>query len=303
MAQKRNKEAKEVTVNVWTEGVLVHAEIRAWGATAKLDDDQLPNELPVEIVRAVRDLLTPSGMALLKDYSRVRNEVKGWLYRNSLPFPVQGMVFVRKAMLEEVDAKLKNYREQAIEIAEEFIKTAKELEAQYAKEYPKFYDAAKYPSEAQLRSRFVFRWSFRSFQPPDSEFAVLSPELYQREVDKFNADVTWMKDATSAMFAKAVIGRLGELQKQCEDGTVYSQTVDSVNGLIEKFDTLFSGYVNRDKLTDLMGEVKDYMQGTDAEMLRADETFRTVVGKKMDKVVNTFVEESGTIELSRGFEL
>jgi hypothetical protein len=303
MSQKQNKESKDVAADVWREGVLVHTEFRAWGATAKLDDEQLPDELPPEIVRAVRDLLTPEGMALLKDFNRVRNEAKGWLYRNSLPFPVQGMVFVRKSRLEQTDERLQAFQAQALEIAEEFIKQVKVLEEQYAQEYPKFYDPAKYPSEAQLRSRFVFRWSFRSFEPPDSKFAVLSPDMYKREVDKFNSDIRWMRDATSKMFAKAVIDRLGELKKQCEDGTVYSQTVDSVNALIDKFDNLFTGYVSKDSLVKLMDDVKLYMQGTDAEMLRADDDFRAVVGRKMDSVVDTFVKESGTIELSRGFEL
>lgn len=303
MTQNQNLEAKVVSENVWREGVLVHTEFRAWGATAKLSDEQLPDELPPEIVRAVRDLLTPEGMALLKDFNRVRNEAKGWLYRNSLPFPVQGMVFVRKSMLETTDNRLRSYCTEAEEIAEVFIAKVKELELQYAKEYPKFYDPAKYPSEAQLRSRFVFKWSFRSFQPPDSEFAVLSPEMYQREVNKFNDDIKWMRNATSKLFAKAVIDRLGELKKQCEDGTVYSQTIDSVNALIDKFDSLFTGYVDKEKLVQLMDDVKMYMEGTDAEMLRADDNFRTVVGKKMESVVDTFVKEAGTIELSRGFEL
>lgn len=299
----KGKAASEVAKSIWTEGLLVVAEFTGWGATAKIDDEQLPDELPSEIFTAVRNLLTPEGMALLKDHKRVRNEAKGWLYRNSLPFPVQGMVFVRKSMLLQADEILVKYKAEADSIGRKFVGVAKALEEQYAEQYAIFYDPAKYPTKAQLAKRFVFQWSFRSFQPPDSEFSVLSPEMYERELKKFDSDVKWMKDATSKIFADAVVDRLGQLKKQCEDGTVYAQTVDSVQTLITKFDTLFTGYVNRDKLVKLMDEVKLYMDGTDAEMLRADNDFRTVVRNKMNSVVKTFVEESKNIKLSRGFEL
>lgn len=299
----KGKTCASVTENIWTEGLLVVAEFYGWGATAKIDDEQLPDELPPEIFVAVRDLLTPEGMALLKDHKRVRNAAKGWLYQNSLPFPVQGMVFVRKSMIMQAEEVLVKYKAEAEAIAKEFVEVAKTLEEQYAERYPVFYNPAKYPTKAQLSGRFVFQWSFRSFQPPSDDFAVLSPEMYNREMKKFDSDIQWMKDATTKLFAGAVIDRLGQLKKQCEDGTVYTQTVDSVQALIGKFDNLFAGYVNKDKLVKLMDEVKLYMDGTDAKMLRADNDFRTAVRNKMNSVVNTFVEEAENIKLSRGFEL
>jgi len=301
--QVKGKTANVVTASVWLDGQLAITEFRGWGATAKIDKDQLPDELPPEIFTAVRDLLTNDGMALLREHKRIRNEAKGWLYRNSMPFPVSNMCFVRNSTLAKAEEVLTDFQRQALEVSEEFIKVAKKLELEYAEKYPAFYVPAKYPSEAQLRSRFVFQWTFRSMMPPDEQMKQLLPDMYDREISKFNQDIKWMKNATSKMFADAVIDRLGQLKKQCEDGTVYTQTIDSVNALIEKFDTVFDGYVDRENLTTLMDDVKMYMDGTDAEMLRIDDTFRTVMRKKMTEVVDTFVNEAKTIELSRGFEL
>lgn len=301
MASKSNKLGKESS-NVFMDGVLVYLKVRAWGATAKLDSSMLPDELPDEIVRAVRDLLTPEGMALLKDYQRVRNEAKGWLYRNSIPFPVDGMVFIRKELIEKANEVLADLQRQAFEIRDEFVGVVKDLEADYAKEYPKFYDPAKYPSKQQLLGRFIFRWSFRVFEPPNSDLKVLSPAQYKQEVSKFKDDVKRMKEDTLTIVASSIVDRLSMLSKQCEDDAVYTATVESVDRLLEKVDTVFKGFINDNSISKAIKDIRMYMDGTDAEMLRADEDFRSVVGDKM-KAITEEIQANPGISLQRGFEL
>lgn len=301
MASKSNKLGKE-SPNVFMDGVLVYLKVRAWGATAKLDSSMLPDELPDEIVRAVRDLLTPEGMALLKDYQRVRNEAKGWLYRNSIPFPVDGMVFIRKELIEKANEVLTDLQRQAFEIRDEFVGVVKDLEADYAKEYPKFYDPAKYPSDQQLLGRFIFRWSFRVFEPPNSNLKVLSPAQYKQEVSKFKDDVERMKKDTLTIVASSIVERLSMLSKQCEDDAVYTATVESVDRLLEKVDTVFKGFINDNSISKAIKDIRLYMEGTDAEMLRADEDFRSVVGDKM-KAITEEIQANPGISLQRGFEL
>ena len=301
MASKRNKTPSKESPNVFSDGVLVYLKVRAWGATAQLNSEMLPDELPEEIVRAVRDLLTPEGMALLKDYRRVRNEAKGWLYRNSIPFPVDGMVFIPKGLIEKANEVLVEWQAQAFGIRDEFIKVVKKLEKDYSNEYPRFYDPSKYPSDAQLFSRFLFRWTFRIFQPPNSDLQVLSPQQYKEEVSKFKEDVERMKSDTLSIVASSIVERLTSLAKQCEDDAVYTSTVESVDRLLEKVDTVFTGFIDNSSIQKAIKDIRLYMDGTDAEMLRADDDFRGVVGKKM-KDITEGIQSTG-IKLQRGFEL
>lgn len=289
--------------NPFVNGVLVCTEIKTWGGSAKIKGEDLPDDLPEEIVRAVRDLLTPEGMKILKEYLKIKQGVKAWLVTNSIPFPVLGMTFVPKNKITEINDYLKERQAEAQAIAEDFIKVVKDLEADYASKYPKFYDPSKYPSMERLRKRFVFRWSFRVFTPPNSDMQELNPGIYKEEVRKFKEDINWMREATSKMFGKELIDRLEMLKEQCESGKVFSTTVSSVNNLIERFENLFIGYVDRKEFKRVVKELKDYMEGTDAEMLRVDDEFREVMRMKMTELSEVAIKETSTIELQRGFEL
>jgi hypothetical protein len=289
--------------NPFTEGVLVSTEIRMWGGSARIKGEDLPSDLPEEIVRAVRDLLTPEGMGILKEYLRVKQATKTWLLNNSIPFPILNHAFVHKSRINDVNNYLKERKKEAMNIAEEFVKVVKDLEADYAREYPKFYDPDKYLSIDKLRKRFVYRWTFRVFTPPNSDMKELNPSIYKEEVKKFKEDINWMREATSKMFGKELIDRLEQFKAQCEDGRVMSTTVNSVHKLIERFETIFNGYIDRKEFKKVVKELKEYMEGTDAEMLRVDDEFREVVRMKMSELSKIAIKETNDIELERGFEL
>jgi len=291
----------------FSDGVLVYLEIRQWGATAQLDNSKLAElglsdrEL-LDQIRAVRSILTPEGQDLLNQYRTVKNEAKGWLYRNSIPFPVNGFVFLPKSMIERADAYLKQRAEEAQMIVDTIVPAIKKMESDYAAKFPQLYDAACYPTEAQLRRMFTFRWSFRVFAPPAEELRVLPPEIYREEVQRFKQDINSMREMTLNAVGNALLGRIKNLSEQCENDTVKTQTVNSIKSFLEKFDELFSGFVQQDKLNKLISDVKEYMDGTDASMLSADDEFRSVVGAKMKEVVSEIKTVPG-LQLKRGFEL
>lgn len=291
----------------FAEGVLIYLDIRMWGASARLEDSKLrelgiDNQDLLDQISAVRTLLTPDGNQLLSEYRTVRSEVKGWIYRNSIPFPVDGFVFLPKDMIERADNYLKQRQEEAQMIVDTFVPKIKQLEADYAAKFPALYDPSKYPSEEQLRRHFVFRWSFRIFAPPSEEAKLLPPSVYREEVERFRQDIGKMREMTLNAVGNALISRVSKLKEQCENDAVKAQTVESVKGFLEKFDSLFSGFVDETKLKTLINEVKEYMDGTDAGMLSADDTFRTVVGNKMKEVAEEIKTVPG-IQLKRAFEL
>jgi hypothetical protein len=298
---------EDVADRAFSDGILIYVDIRMWGASARLDSSVLrdlgiKDQEILDQVDAVRSLLTPEGNALLNEYRVVRNEVKGWIYRNSLPFPVDGFVFLPKDLIERTDNYLKQRQEEAQAIVETFVPKIKQLEADYATKFPQLYDQKKYPSEEVLRRHFTFRWSFRVFTPPSEEAKLLPPSVYREEVERFRQDISKMREMTLNAVGNALIERVAALSKQCENDEVKTQTIEAMKNFLEKFDNLFSGFVNEDKLRKLIGEVKEYMDGTDAAMLGADETFRTVVGNKMREVAAEIKTVPG-LQLKRAFEL
>lgn len=291
----------------FTEGVLIYVDIRMWGASAKLESEKLrqlglDNQEILDQVEAVRTLLTSEGNDLLNQYRTVRNEVKGWIYRNSIPFPVDGFVFLPKDLIERADSYLKQRQEEAQMIVDSLVPKIKQLEADYAKRFPQLYDPSKYPSEGSLRSHFTFRWSFRVFAPPSEEARVLPPAVYREEMERFRQDIGRMREMTLNAVGNTLIERVKALSEQCENDAVRAQTVDAMKNFLERFDVVFSGFVDERKLKQLIDDVKMYMEGTDAAMLSADETFRAVVGNKMKEVVAEIKTVPG-LTLKRAFEL
>lgn len=293
--------------DTFSNGVLLHCEIRMWGASAKLDSGLLAqlgisDRLLLDQISAVRSVLTKEGNELLGQYRTIKSEVKSWIFRNSLPFPVEGFVFVPKTLIERCDNYLKQRQEEAQMIVDTICPMIKQLEADYAAKFPKLYDASKYPSESSLRNHFAFRWTFRVFAPPSEQMMVLPPNVYKEEVERFKQDINRMRTMTLSAVGNALLDRVKSLSEQCENDAVKTNTVESVKRFLERFDEVFSGFVSNEKLQQLIGSVKEYMDGTDASMLSADDEFRSVVGAKMKEVVSEIKNVPG-MQLKRGFEL
>lgn len=288
------------------DGVLLYVDMQMWGATAKIDKRTLLklglSEEDLEVMSAVRDLLTPEGKSLLGDYRTVRNEVKGHIYRNSIPFPIDGFVFIPKHKVAEIDDFLKKKKDQADTIRDQLIEKIADLEQEYAKQYPQFYDPAKYPSKAQLKGRFQFRWSFRMFSPPDQELQLLPPEIYKEEVNRFKEDMEKTKQMTLNLFVNSLVERANTLFQQCESDSAKTATIESTMRLMDRFDDLFSGFIEEKKVRKAVDDVKLYLEGVDQSMLNIDNEFRAIVGDKMRDIVNTVKTVPG-VTLKRGLEL
>lgn len=283
--QKRNRRGRD-DVNVFSQGVLVHLQVSCWGASAKLEKEHLGEEVPKEIVRAVYDLL--DDKTFLEDLHSIRSEAKRFLYRNSLPFPVDGLVFIPKPSIERIDEGLKTRRGHFEEAVEDFLRTYESKRSAFAEKYPKIYQPQKYPSVSQMAYRFRFNWSFRHFTVPDAEMSLLPPELYKEEERKFKAEMRQMKDTAISVIGQEFIKKIDILKEQCFDDNINTATVNAFHTFLDKFDNLWKGFVGHAALKRMIEEAKEYMDGTEADMLRADDSFRQLVGNKMKDITEQF---------------
>jgi hypothetical protein len=275
----------EAPLDVFSNGVLIHLNVRCWGALSKLDDKHL-GELPKNIVRAVYDLL--KDKTYLTIVHNIRSEAVGFVGNNSLPFPIAGLHFIPKKLISHVNTRLQRYQNRFWVAIEEFLDNYSSLIADYAKEYPKLYEPQKYPSVVVLRTRFCFEWTFRHFNVPDVSIGVLPPEVYGEELRKFQSEMREMRDMAVSVVGKQFIEKIESLKDQCLDssGNINTATVNAVHNFLDRFDRLWDGFVAHPQLKRMIGECKEYMAGTDADMLRADETFRGLIGKKMGEITD-----------------
>jgi len=287
------KEIQEA--NVFSEGMLVVRRFHTgWSAATGASDSEMGN-LPVEIIRGVKSLLTEDGKERLRNLNSIMNEAKGFISRNSMPHPIPTLDFVPKHKIEFVDEGLRQRQINASACFEELVENYESAKLDYKKRYPDHYQPEKYPTVSRLRAGFVFEWSFRVFTSPSKEMSVLPASLYKEEVAKFKSEVQEMKDMAVDAIGKELLKKVNSLKEQCSSENVATATVNSVHNFLDKFDDLWDGFVAHKELRKMIQELKNYMDGTDAEMLRADDSFRNMVEKKMTKIADQLTVDDGIL--------
>ena len=270
--------------NAYTKGCLVIFKSRFWGATTKIDPEQL-GDLPERIVKASRDLLTDDSK--LTAVRGIIGEAKRFIKSNTMAFPIPGVDFINKNRISFVDDGLKRKKVYLDEAVEELIATLEFAKQRYKERYPNLYNEGDYPTPAQLLRNLVFEWKFRVISPPGKDLAILSPEMYEQEIASFKKEMKEFEDSLISIVAKEFYDRIDKLRDQCLGSTdISAATVKSVHGVLEKFGKIWNGCVESDELTKMIKDVKMYMEGTETQMLKADDEFRRMVGKKMSEVTS-----------------
>ena len=90
--------------NIFEMGCLIQLSSSAWGARRKIKTEQITDMAGAnEWLSTHKKLIDPCA---LKPICKVVNAARGYLSGMSLPFPINGMVFVPKEMISRVDEEL-----------------------------------------------------------------------------------------------------------------------------------------------------------------------------------------------------
>lgn len=276
------------------EGAFCQLKIGRWDASVRLPKDKLGSKVPKEIVRANQDLI--GDRTLLKDLATIRRSAKGYLHRNSLPFEIDGVFWVRKDKIPEMDEKFAEFKEEYGVRLDKLTRNYIKMKNDFRRKYPEYYNGKKYPSTARLKSKFYFYWNFFHFAIPDKETKILSPKIYKREQEKFKSMITKMEEMTITMIGNLLIRRAQKLSKQCDSGKINGGTVASIERFMKRWDDLWDDYVDEEKMQKIMKSLKKQVKGMSAERLKNNDDFRDKMGKTLEEAI-------GKIQNVPGFKL
>ena len=131
------------------------------------------------------------------------------------------------------------------------------------------------------------------FSVPDQERNILSPELYAEEIKKFKQEIKRTSDELIGMVSKEFYRKIAELRKACdpdEEKEIHGKTIAAIINFIEKFDTLYDGFVFHKEMKKMIGEVKELL-GDDsssefASYLKEGDEFREMVGDNLQEMMS-----------------
>lgn len=274
------------TNDLFAKGCLVKFSTSTWTARAKIPSKMLLNGSHASVdpryVNATKKLV--DGKAL-KDVESIRSEARAWLYSQSLPFPLEGAVFVPVAEVERIHAKLEGFKAAFDEAVERFCVEYPQLREAARSVLGDLYNSADYPSD--VRHTFGLSWQFITLAPP-SETQLLSPAL----VAKANADFQSLmaqasKEAVEALRARfaACVDHMADRLSGEEDGKPKIFR-DSLVGNLHEFLDAFQGLnVCGDKdLEALVAKARGAVKGVSADDLRKQENVREHVASAMASI-------------------
>lgn len=266
------------------EGVLCQLKMGRWDARVRLPKSKFGKELPTEIVRGMQDVI--EDRTLLKDLATIRRSAKGLLQRSSLPFPVDGVFWVPKEKVPELDDAFKAFKKERRARLNKLLKNIDKMKSNFKKKYPDFYEEKYYPDKAKLESKFYFHWNFFQMTIPDVKAGVLSPEMVKKETAKLRGMVKQMEEMTVNLVGNMLFARVQKLAKQCDNEKVNAGTVSSIDRFIQRWDDLWRDRVDQKQMKMVMSRLKKEMKSATAERLKDNDDFRTKMQGNLESIMD-----------------
>lgn len=145
---------------VFSDGKLVNVHIGMWGMSHNLveEDIELNNKLPETIKLGKKMLIKP---AVYNKFKSMEQKIRNYLYTNSFSFPLVSQAhFVPKTKYLEVYNKLTEYKQEYMQMAQEFFDKYEEYKTEAISYYKEFKTTENidlesfYPSLELIKKKF-----------------------------------------------------------------------------------------------------------------------------------------------------
>jgi hypothetical protein len=269
--------------NLFEKGCLVQLSASVWGATRKLKPNQL-SEITVsrEWLSASKKLVDPDA---LKPITKVINKARSYLTGMSLPFPIQGMAFVPKEMISKVDEKLNDFKAQFNQSVEEFVVSYDRLREIALVHLGDLFNELDYPVD--IRSKFSFIWRFVILDVPNGNTAILAPEVYEQEKEKFVRTMEEARKLAVHSLREEFAGMVERITDRFtdHDGKPKVFKNSTVNNFYEYFETFRERNIFKDdQLAELVSRAQAILGDESADVIRSNDQLKEGIRNGMRKV-------------------
>ena len=277
-------ERRLVMENIFEKGCLVQLSISKWGGVKKINDNQLAEMIEThEWLTATKKLVDPES---LKPICKVGNSARTYLTSISLPFPIQGMVFIPKEIITRVDQKLEGFKTEFNQTVTTFLDDYDKLRETAMVYLGDLFNEVDYP--VHVEKKFSFAWRFIILDVPNGKSGILSPEIYEREKEKF---IQTMEEARTMAIESlreefgSMVERISERFTQSGDGKPKVFKNATVESFYEFFETFKERNIFRDQqLDELVERAQAVLGGVSAESIRTNADLKENIRAGMAEV-------------------
>jgi hypothetical protein len=276
--------------NMFEKGCLVQLSVGKWGGVKKIDSSKFANIIDAhDWLTATKKLVDPES---LKPICKVGNAARSYLASVSLPFPIQGMVFAPKEMISRVDNRLEEFKAEFNAAVTAFTRDYDRLRDTAMVHLGDLFNEVDYP--VQVERRFSFAWRFIILDVPNGKAGILSPELYEREKEKFLKTMeearTLAIESLREEFA-SMVDRITDRFTESTEGKPKVFKNATVESFYEFFETFKERNIFRDEqLAELVERAQAVLGGVSAENIRTNEGLRESIRTGMAEIETAMAE-------------
>jgi len=272
--------------NMFEKGCLVQLSISKWGGVKKINDNQLAEMIDShEWVTATKKLVDPES---LKPICKMGNAARTYLTTVSLPFPIQGMVFIPKEMISRVDQRLEEFKTEFNDTVTAFLRDYDRLRETAMVYLGELFNEVDYP--LHVEKKFSFAWRFIILDVPNGKSGILSPEVYEREKEKF---IQTMEEARTMAIESLREEFASMVERITERFTQNGERKPKIfkNSTIESFYEFFETFKERNifkdaELAELVERAQAVLGGVSPESIRTSDLLKENIHAGMAEIEN-----------------
>lgn len=268
--------------NVFNKACLIQLKTSCWQGSRMLEPGVMERIGNSNWLRGRKYLVSPD---LLNPIRAVISRARKDLSRHALPFPIEGLTLVPKERINVIEEVLENHRRDFNQCVDQFIEGYQDALEEGRTHLGEHFNEGDYP--ADIWNKFSFAWQYLTIETP-GKYAVLSPEIYEREKKKFEQLMEETRElAISALrteFADCVSHLVERLTGSSDDKPKVFK-----NSMVEKIQSFLSSFNERnifqdDQLAELVEQARALLSGVTPEELRGNEWLKRRIQAGMSQV-------------------
>lgn len=268
--------------NIFQKACLVQLSTGVWQGCTALGSNLMEKIGNADWLKGAKVLIDPDSLSPVRS---VLSKARTYLAKSALPFPINGLTLVPKEIISGIDETLCQMKLEFEREVEKFIESYESEREKARESLGHLFNEADYPID--LRSKFRFDWRFITMDVPGKS-GILSPELYQREKEKFQTLMDETRELATVALREEFAGIVKHMVVRLS-GEQDGKPKKFKNSMMEKMGEFLNTFGDRnlfddEKLAALVDQARDVVSGISTEELRQDENLRRYIADEINQL-------------------
>jgi len=238
--------------NIFKKACLVQISTSCWTGAKNINQSLMGNLGNTDWLKGKKLLVNPELLGPIKTTIQTARKL---LARYALPFPMAGLHLVPKDSIEEIDNRLETLQSEFMSKVDTFSAFYEDARNEAQSALGELFSETDYPQD--IKTKFRFSWSFVVLDVP-SKASFLSPEIYQKEKQKFQDLMTETRELAVAALREEFGEIITHLSEKITGGDKPKIIRSNMSNRINDF---LDGFADRnlfqdDKLAALVDEAR-----------------------------------------------